>query len=504
MTFYLKYRSQTLEELDLKNVRETLQKIVSGGNLPHAFLFAGPKGTGKTSSARILAKIVNCESPKKNGESCGKCDQCTSITKGSNLDVVELDAASHRGIDDIRILRDAAKLSPARAKKKIYIIDEAHMLTTEASNALLKTLEEPPSHVMFILATTNPEKLIETVRSRTTFVNFSKASPEEIIRSLTRVVKGENLKIEAGVLELIAGESDGSFRDAAKLLENLVSQGSLELEVVEKLLKTGIQPVSELLERIESKKTPEVLSLIKKLKNDGYSMDLLTDQLTGLLREELLSGFGFGKRKFKFRSEESVHLIKLLLEAKKRSKDASIEELPLEIALIEWCETGAQPDSIEKSGSNKIEKVASEGETKAKGKDMQGKKENLAVNLQVASNLSEVSNFSEDIWRKILVQVKPKNASVEALLRSSKPISFDGTTLKLGVFYKFHKERLEDTRHRKILEEVVCEVTGSKLVKVVCTLTEPPAKKVVEEKETILTEGGDQDIINIAEKIFNS
>ena len=205
MTLYLKYRPRNLNELDLGDVGESLKKILSKKSIPHAFLFAGPKGTGKTSAARILAKMVNCES--KNPP-CGNCDQCLSIDKGNNLDVIEMDAASHRGIDDVRILRDAVKLTPVSAKKKIYIIDEAHMLTTEASNALLKTLEEPPEHVIFILATTNPEKLIDTIRSRTTYIPFRKAKSEEIVRSLKRVVVGEKIKIDTETLSVIAEASD--------------------------------------------------------------------------------------------------------------------------------------------------------------------------------------------------------------------------------------------------------------------------------------------------------
>src|SRR3990167_5991416 len=214
MTLYLKYRSKNLDEIDSETVRESLKNIVKSGKISHAFLFAGPKGSGKTSAARILAKIVNCERLTVNCEPCDKCEQCTSITKGNNLDVIEMDAASHRGIDDVRILRDAVKLSPAKASKKVYIIDEVHMLTLEASNALLKTLEEPPEHVMFILATTNPEKLIETIRSRTTNIAFRKATAEEIVRSLSRAVKGEKMKINEESLNEMAGASGGSFRDA--------------------------------------------------------------------------------------------------------------------------------------------------------------------------------------------------------------------------------------------------------------------------------------------------
>src|SRR3972149_10667302 len=225
MTFYLKYRPQKLEELDIAPVRESLKNVVSSGQIPHAFLFSGPKGTGKTSAARILAKILNCE--KKGKEPCNKCDQCLSITKGSNIDVIELDAASHRGIDDVRALRDAVKLSPARARRKVYIIDEAHMLTTEASNALLKTLEEPPSHVVFILATTNPEKLLDTIKSRTVRVSFKKATEAEIVKSLIYVLESEKKKYEKEVLELIARNVDGSLRDAKKVLEELLINDAL-------------------------------------------------------------------------------------------------------------------------------------------------------------------------------------------------------------------------------------------------------------------------------------
>ena len=163
MTLYLKYRPQTIEELDLAKVRESLHSIGSSESIPHAFLFSGPRGSGKTSAARILAKLINCENPVKTKdgylEPCNKCDQCISINTSRNMDIIELDAASNRGIDDIRQLRERVALVPASAKKKIYILDEAHMLTTEAANALLKTLEEPPDHVLFILATTEPDKI---------------------------------------------------------------------------------------------------------------------------------------------------------------------------------------------------------------------------------------------------------------------------------------------------------------------------------------------------------
>src|SRR3990167_2836421 len=233
MTFYLKYRPQKIAELDLQKVRENLARILGSGNTPHAFLFSGPRGAGKTSAARIVAKAINCEHnnpspitrhPSPIGDPCNECATCVAITNGSSLDVIEIDAASNRGVDDIRSLREGVKLATAGAKKKVYIIDEAHMLTNEASNALLKTLEEPPAHVTFILATTNPEKLIETIRSRATNIAFRKANDEEVITSLGRIVKGEKIKIGKGELALVAKAADGSFRDGAKLLEQLTSE----------------------------------------------------------------------------------------------------------------------------------------------------------------------------------------------------------------------------------------------------------------------------------------
>ncbi len=194
MVFYRKYRPQNINELDSQDVRERLVSVLSKDNV-HAMLFTGPKGLGKTSTARIVAKVLNCESLTEKGrkagklEPCNKCDQCISISNGSNIDVLEIDGASNRGIDEIRDLREKIKLSSARANKKVYIIDEVHMLTTEAFNALLKTLEEPPSHVVFILCTTEPHKVPATIASRCFQISFKKATDEELTRALLRISK---------------------------------------------------------------------------------------------------------------------------------------------------------------------------------------------------------------------------------------------------------------------------------------------------------------------------
>src|SRR3989344_9219205 len=230
MVFYRKYRPQTIEELDSREVREKLTSILLRPSSFHALLFTGPKGLGKTSAARIVAKAINCEKindyskgQKLKGalEPCNKCHQCTSITNGTNIDILEIDGASNRGIDEIRDLREKIKLSPAQALKKIYIIDEVHTLTTEAFNALLKTLEEPPPHVIFILCTTEPQKVPETIVSRCFHISFKLATQQELLSSFTRIAKKEKLDFEKEALSYIAEMSDGSFRDGVKILDEL-------------------------------------------------------------------------------------------------------------------------------------------------------------------------------------------------------------------------------------------------------------------------------------------
>ena len=222
MVFYRKYRPQTVAELDSPKLQETLRAVLSQKEIPHAFLFTGPKGLGKTSTARIIAKILNCTAKKRDGiEPCNVCDQCVSITNGTNIDVLEIDGASNRGIDEIRDLRERVNLAPSSAKKKVYIIDEVHMLTTDAFNALLKKIEEPPSHVVFIFATTEPQKVPATIISRCFHISLQRATKDELIHALQRIAKEEKLTVDDQSLSLIAEMGDGGYRDATKILEEM-------------------------------------------------------------------------------------------------------------------------------------------------------------------------------------------------------------------------------------------------------------------------------------------
>lgn len=514
MTLYLKYRPKNLDELDEAAVSESLKKIVSKKNIPHAFLFAGPKGTGKTSAARILAKVINCEN-FKDGKPCDECKQCTSIVAGSNLDVIEMDAASHRGIDDVRTLRDAVKLAPVSAKKKIYIIDEVHMLTTEASNALLKTLEEPPEHVVFILATTNPEKLIDTIRSRTTLIQFRKAGTGEIVRSLKRVVEGEKIKIDDDALTLIAAAADGSFRDGIKILEQLVVEEKdlTKDSVGEFLFKNKSFDLDKFTSLLISKNIKELLMEIENLQSKGAGIDIFLESLIKRLRSSLLAKVGVGDDPLRdLEKEETMNLIDLLDKAYGEIGSTPVEELPLELALIKWCGEGEDGSS---SGRLENNSPSAEGRTNpASSHSLAAETAEVLDSASqdlVQTEFSGTAELANDLgvddgaWKNILSLLKPINASMEALLRAAKPMNYNGKALTLGVYYKFHKERLEEAKHRKILEDIVGKVLGSP-TKVSCVLVEPPPKKIIEEAkiETVLTESKDKDIMKAAEEIFSN
>ncbi|MBI1863632.1 DNA polymerase III subunit gamma/tau [Candidatus Woesebacteria bacterium] len=479
MTLYLKYRPQTIEELDLESVRESLKSLISTGDIPHAFLFSGLKGTGKTSAARILAKIVNCESTsqKLRGpgliEPCNKCESCISITNGASLDVIEMDAASHRGIDDIRSLNESIMLSPVNLRKKVYIIDEAHMLTVEAANAFLKTLEEPPAHAIFILATTNPEKLPSTIISRTFNLVFEKAKKEEVERQLVRVMKGEKIKVEEGVVDLIYKLSDGSFRDAVKILEQVsFNKKKISLKDAEKVtahISSG--KVLNFLEILSQKENREAVLFIEDFVNSGGNIKSFIDEVLGQLHKGFLSKSGVLKEEElkSFQIDEIANLTNLLIKAKLKIGQSYISQVPLEMAVFEWCGTKTEEKKTQKT--EKSEKI-------------------------------QIKSIDTDLWNQILMEIRSKNVSIEALLRTSQPLSFDGVILKIGVPFRFHKEKLETISSKKILEDAVSSLTGD-LIQVFYELIE--RKPVIAEKpKETLTTTHEADIIEAAKEIFNN
>lgn len=289
---YRKWRSQTFETvIGQEHVALTLRNALRDGRMTHAYLFTGPRGTGKTSTARILAKAINClhESPAQ--RPCNSCAICTAINEGRLLDLIEIDAASNRGIDEIRDLREKIQFRPNEARYKVYIIDEVHMLTKEAFNALLKTLEEPPAHAVFVLATTEPDRVPETVRSRCQRFDFRRIPTAEIVEHLGRMVQSEGGKAEPEALVAIARRSTGSMRDAISLLDQLLSYGdeTLTLARVEAVLGLVSQgTIGMLVDHIAEGNAGEGLALLNRLVAEGVELGQLVDQVVVYLRAVML------------------------------------------------------------------------------------------------------------------------------------------------------------------------------------------------------------------------
>lgn len=341
--FYLKYRPHTIDQLDNTNVKDDLKRLLASARIPHALLFIGQKGTGKTSVARILAKAVNCKKNKfaSKGESvepCNNCDNCKAIDSGSSVDVVEMDAASNRGIDEIRSLIKESAFLPMNNKYRIFIIDEAHMITSDAFNALLKTLEEPPQSVIFILATTNLEKIPKTIRSRCFAINFGRAKKLDLLHMLKRISQEEKIKIDENLLKLVAKHSDHSFRDATKMLEELSIQNKLSLEEGKKFL--GILTRDNLLEVVKKGDLKKSLLWIEEFAQAGGDFKHLSEQLLDELRKLMLTKNNIDVEDqdvdVDFSLKEISTLIRLINEAYNNLKLSPIESLPLEIAIVDF------------------------------------------------------------------------------------------------------------------------------------------------------------------------
>lgn len=469
MVYYRTYRPQTIEDFDSSAVRKTLTAALSSKDTPHAFLFTGPKGLGKTSAARLVAKVVNCEENSKlksqkskaqvktqnleTIEPCNKCTQCRSITNGTNLDVFEIDAASNRGIDEIRDLREKIRLLPSASSKKVYIIDEVHMLTTEAFNALLKTLEEPPPHALFVLCTTEPQKMPATIISRCFHVQFKKATAEELVRSFERIAKGEKLKVEKAALQEIAKLSDGSFRDGAKTLEELVllAKGS---SITKELIEEKYQTISMAKSAIEmtfflkEKNAKSAVKLISELTQKGVDIKYFIEQLISLLHKALLVEVGVEKEdtRLPLTIDEIRKIVPLLAEAHTQTKYAVIPALPLEIAILEYTQ-------------NKTEQNAEQN-----GNEAQRSSASSSASISDNNIKKQTNSGTTDIWGKLINTVKAHNHSIAGVLRGCSLDTYDDKNFIITTKFQFHKEKLEEKKAKEILEKAVEEINGKKVM----------------------------------------
>lgn len=399
---YRTHRSRTFDDVvGQTHVTDTLKQSVQAKRTVHAYLFTGPHGVGKTSVARILAHSIN------------ELDY-DGVT--NHLDIIEIDAASNRGIDEVRDLREKALIAPSSAKYKVYIIDEVHMLTTPAFNALLKLLEEPPAHAIFILATTEAHKVPATIRSRAQWYAFTPISTEDIINRLEFIARIEGIKVEPAALALIAAHGRGSLRDAIGLLEQLGGEDDISEDKVANLL--GLAPVdviTQLLGAVESKDWRVVRQLLTSAHSRGVNAKVLAQQLIDALNQQPPS-------------YEHLNLVEHLLEVGRSDEP----QLKLEIVLL-------------KSALSADTQYVSSAAVKASSKD-------VAQTSSIPKNTTK-SALSESLWQQILSEVKARNNSLYAILRLADPI-FQDDTLKLVFGFDFHKQRLSEERNRQLVAEI--------------------------------------------------
>ncbi len=351
--FYRKYRPKNFREVSGQEfIIKVLQEAISSKTLSHAYLFAGPRGTGKTTLARIFAKALNCTNPEVS-DPCGTCERCSSIEKGRFVDVIEMDAASHRGIDEIRQIKEAVEFQPMHSLYKIYIIDEAHMLTKEAFNALLKILEEPPRYVVFILATTEPEKMIPTVLSRVQRFDFKKLSFKEVKQKLERIIKEEKIQIPKEALSHICYLSEGCLRDAETML-NQIAHVDFEIHDLQTIFnRLNSSTLIHFLSSVATKDSSASLSSLKQFEEFSIPPSYIIKDTLSLARKILLLKLHADAPRIletdtskediealttlakKFETKHLTMFVQNLIEARKNTYYSPIPFLPLELAVID-------------------------------------------------------------------------------------------------------------------------------------------------------------------------
>ncbi|MFQ6121774.1 MAG: DNA polymerase III subunit gamma/tau [Dehalococcoidales bacterium] len=476
--FYRRWRPQTLADVvGQEQVTQTLNNALSSGHISHAYLFCGPRGTGKTSTGRILAKAVNCLTNGK-GEPCNTCAICQAITEGRALDVIEVDAASNRGIDEIRELREKVNYAPNQARYKVYIIDEVHMLTKEASNALLKTLEEPPPHIIFILATTEVHKVLPTILSRCQRFDFRRISQADVVTKLTRISSAEDIHIQPEALRLIARAATGSLRDAENLLEQLTTYygSEIELQQVQTVLGiTGDWRAKELVRHIINNDVSAGVATINSVNSDGLDLRQFNRELVEYLRGLLLIKTG---------SDEAIDLpVEDVAELKDLAAKAPLPQilkavklfgqlelgfdnystLPLELALVDCTLPPTEeelPSQVEYEPQQPAEVATpAEAEPGVASAPTPTKAETTPTTPPETS--SEIEQLRLN-WRQFLREA-PASISrtpAAALLRSARPKAIEKDTIVLSFKYPLHKENMEKPENQQIAEKIISSFLG--------------------------------------------
>ena len=358
LVLYRKYRPQSFSEVvGQEHIVQTLTNSIKNHSVSHAYLLSGPRGSGKTTIARLFAKAINCEKPKNGFEPCNECGSCLEIMSSRSMDLVEIDAASHTGVDDVRLLIEGIKFAPVKSKYKIFIIDECHQLSKSASSALLKTLEEPPAHAIFILATTDSHKMLPTILSRCQKFDFKRLQIPEIIKKLQFIAKKENVKLDEAALSLIALNSRGSFRDAESLLDECLSfsgaKGEIKIEDIKELLGVvEVAEISKFVDFLVSKNAKDAIMFLNSIIENGVDLQEFTKKLVFYLRQELLlkinpnflnlQNSGLSAQELEKMKTQTADLtqkdlqdmLEFFIEAENKMKYSAIASLPLELAVL--------------------------------------------------------------------------------------------------------------------------------------------------------------------------
>ncbi len=489
---YRKYRSRTFSELvGQEHVVRTLRNAARTGRVAHAYLFSGPRGVGKTSAARLLAKAVNC-TESVDGEPCGHCASCVAIAEGRAIDVVEIDAASNRGIDEIRNLRERVGFAPADSRYKFYILDEAHMLTGEAANAFLKTLEEPPAHAVFVLVTTEAHRVPATVLSRCQRLEFRRLSMRAIIARLEHVCSEEGIETERAALELIARSATGSMRDAEALLDQLVSYSGRNL-TVEQLRAiagyAGSDVAQRLLVAVVERDAATGLRLINQCVDEGADPRQLARDVVDFLRAVLLVKAGPDLASMLDLTDEAVEDVKrvaarvsaadalaftrLFLLTDGQGRSLGPPQLPLELALLECIArqevagvAAPTPPVVEAPSplpARRLPPVAAEPAPAASEPAAAPSRTRPPAEPAAATFAGTIRDITQR-WSEVVDRFGVANRSVQALLRDARPISCEQSTLTLGCKYPFHRDRLSEDRTRGAIEGMLRQVFGGNWV----------------------------------------